>query len=324
MKCDITVAIIGTGFMGKKHAEVFDKIASKMILCSTDENTGRELSEQYGCSFYSDIDQMLDNERIDVVSVCLPTHLHCSVSKKVMERGINVLCEKPFASSAEEAEEMIECADRNGVKLMVAHCVRFTKSSEYLRRCVADERFGKLMSFNSWREGGKPKWSIGNWLMNVSFSGGAVRDVHVHDTDIIVGFLGVPTSVYTVGNDYMCRTVYNYGNGVAVSSSASWRDIAGIPREAGYEAVFEKGCVKKTNGGKIKVYVDNECFDPLESEEFSEFFDEDMYTNEIKYFCHCFISGEENTLCPVSDSLRTMRVSCVESRSLVNMTEEKI
>ena len=323
MKYDITVAIIGTGFMGRTHAAAFDKTVSKMILCSTDEEAGKALAEQYGCSFYNDIDEMLDKERIDAVSVCLPTHLHCSVSKKVMERGISVLCEKPFATSLEEAEEMVECSERNGVRLMIAHCVRFSKNAEYLRRCIADQRFGKLVYFNSWRNGERPKWSVGNWLMNTSISGGAVRDLHVHDTDVIVGFLGVPQSVYTVGNEYMCRTVYNYGDGSTVSASAGWRNVSGIPEERGYEAAFERGCIKRI-GDSVTVYVDNKSLEPLEKEEFSEFFTDDIYANEIKYFCHCLVSGEENTLCPVSDSLRTMRVSCAESRSLANMTEEKI
>ena len=323
MKYNLTAAIVGTGFMGKQYAEILCKLVDNIILCSTDEETGKALASQYGCKFYSDYDQMLQSETIDFVNICLPTHLHCSFSVKAMEKGINVLCEKPFASSESEALQMIRASEENRVLFMIAHCLRFSKEYEYLRRCISDGRFGKLLSFNSYRENPTPAWSVGNWLFNTAISGGIVRDLHVHDTDMIVGLLGAPEKVYTMGSEVVCRTVYNYGNGVAVSSSASWRSIDNIHNENGFDALFEKAFVKKTDGN-LTVHTSTDKFDPLENEEFSEFFEDNFYVNELKYFCHCLVTNEKPLLCLPTDSYKTIAVSCAESRSLEKKAEEPI
>ena len=323
MRYDLTAAILGSGFMGKEYIAKLSELVKNIIICTNDEETGKALAEQYGCKLYTNYDEMLENEKIDFVGVCLPTHLHCSFSKKAMEKGIAVLCEKPFASSEDEAMQMIRTAEENGVLLMIGHCVRFSKEYEYVRRCVEDKRFGKLLSFNSYRENPMPSWSVNNWLFNTALSGGIVRDLHVHDTDMIVGILGSPKSVYTTGSATTCRTVYGYGNGVTVSSSASWRNIHNIPTEKGYDALFEKAFVKNV-GGKLTVYADHEQYDPLENEEFSEFFQDGFYLNELKYFCHCLVNGEKPLLCLPSDSYKTIAVSCAESRSLEKHEAEAV
>lgn len=323
MRYHLTAAIVGTGFMGKQYAEILYELVENIILCSTDEETGKALASKYGCKFYSDYDQMLQNEAIDFVNICLPTHLHCSFSVKAMEKGISVLCEKPFAASEDEALQMIRASEENNVLFMIAHCLRFSKEYEYLRRCIADGRFGSLLSFNSYRENPTPVWSVGNWLFNTAISGGIVRDLHVHDTDMIVGLLGAPERVYTMGSEVVCRTVYNYGNGVAVSSSASWRSIDNIHTENGFDALFEKAFVKNVSG-TIMVHTSTDKFEPLASEEFSEFFEDNFYVNELKYFCHCLVNNEKPLLCPPSDSYKTIAVSCAESRSLAKRSEELI
>ena len=69
MKYNLTAAIVGTGFMGKQYAEILCKLVDNIILCSTDEETGKALASQYGCKFYSDYDQMLQSETIDFVNI---------------------------------------------------------------------------------------------------------------------------------------------------------------------------------------------------------------------------------------------------------------
>ena len=315
MKYDLTVAILGTGFMGKTYAKALDGLVSKMIFCSTDEDGGRALAEQYGSGFYTDYVELFEKEKVDYAAICLPTHLHCKASVAAMERGIAVLCEKPFANTEEEAKEMIKTAEDRGVLFMVAHCLRFSKGYEYLRRCISDGRFGKLLSVSTYREHKSPKWSVGNWLHNVALSGGVVKDAHIHDTDMIIGWLGEPKSVYTTGNYVSCRTTYNYGTDVSVSASASWRDVDTFKEEAGYDAHFERACVRERNY-KVIVYTDDESFDPFEREAFSDFFSKSIYENEINYFCHCLVNKEAPMLCPPEDSLKTIATNCAEFRSL--------
>ena len=164
-----------------------------------------------------------------------------------------------------------------------------------------------------------PKWSVGSWLANPALSGGVVRDTNIHDTDMIIGLFGAPKSVFTVGCDTLCRSVYTY-EGKAVLASASWRDVEGLPSERGIDVLFERGFIKN-RGSDITVYTQGDSFEPLEVDEFSEFFGENSIENEIKYFAHCVVSGEEPTLCPPEDSLVSIKVSCAQSESLKDSKE---
>ena len=319
MKYNFTAAVIGTGYMGKKHIAVLNETVENLIICGNDEATGKALAEEYNCKFYADYCEMFENEKIDVVSICLPTHLHCAASMKAMEYGINVLCEKPFASNADEAAQMLKLAEEKGVLFMIGHVARFSKKYEYIKRCVKDERFGKLTSFSAMREDGTPSWSIGNWLNNASLSGGVLRDLHVHDTDMIVGLLGAPKSVFSTGSDTVCRTLYKYDD-IAVLAGAAWRTIGKAPSHRSIDVVFEKAWIK-IRGNNLTVYVDNDSFEPLENEEFSEFFGENGVKNEIRYFCHCLANGEKPLLCMPSESLITMTVNTAEYNSLKNGSE---
>ena len=318
-KYNFTAAVIGTGYMGKKHLEALSNIAENIIVCGNDEATGKELSAQYGCKFYADYAEMFENEKLDLVSICLPTFLHYDATMKALEHGINVLCEKPFASNADEAAEMVALAEKKNLLLMIGHVVRFGKNYEYIRRCVKDNRFGKLISFNATREDGTPAWSVGNWLNNAALSGGVVRDLHIHDTDMIVGLLGIPKSVFTTGNDIICRTLYKYDDAVAYAGAA-FRPLGKVPSNRGIDIIFEKAWVK-IRGKNLTVYVDNDSFEPLENEEFSEFFGPIGVQNEINYFCHCLANGEKPLLCMPEDSFMTMKVNTAESESLKTGSE---
>ena len=90
-----------------------------------------------------------------------------------------------------------------------------------------------------------------------------------------------------------------------------------------YDVVFEKAFVKNL-GGRLTVHASHDQFEPLESEIFSEFFKDNFYVNELKYFCHCLVNNEKPLLCLPEDSYKTIAVSCAESRSMEKRSEEPI
>ncbi len=325
MKYNITVGVIGSGFMGKKHIAVLKDLVETVILCSADEEGGKALAEEYGCKFYNNYIEMFEAEKLDFVSVCLPTHLHYQAVMKAFEQGINVLCEKPFASSAEQAQEMVRVAKEKNLLLMVGHVVRFMKSYEYLKRCIKDERFGKMVSLELFRHGGMPSWSVGNWLADISRSGGALSDFHIHDTDMIINLLGSPKSVLTVGSMFASQTIYRYDEEIAVSASGSWRGAKSYPFTTGFEANFEVACIKYDIKNGLRLYTMDSETDPLTDEQFSEFYEsKNAVKNEIKYFCHCLTNKLQPELCPSEESLKTIIVNCAEVESLKMQKEIEI
>lgn len=313
MKYNLTAAVIGSGFMGKTHADVLKNVVENLIICSNDEENGKALAESTGAKFYGDYITMLENEQIDFVSICLPTHLHHYGVMEAAKRKINILCEKPFASNALQAKEMVDAAKENNVLLMVAQPLRFCMYYEYLRKVVKDKRFGKLISIDLYRHSSKPKWSVGNWLNDSEKSGGVICDLHIHETDITTSIFGIPQKVYTRVYKGICHSSFIYDNNKIINTSSSWQNVEDM-FEAGYDAVFENASIRHRDEC-ITVRIGNETFNPMDSENFSDVFGEDMYENEIRYFCKCLTEGTGTPLCPAEESSMIMKINEVEIKS---------
>ena len=307
-------AVIGTGYMGATHAAILCKLTDKLLICSADEATGKAMAKTYGGDFYADYIQMMDEGKPDFVSVCVPTFLHPPVVKAALERNIPVLCEKPFTLDADTAISLLNLAREKQVLLMVAHCLRFSRPYAYLKECISDGRFGPLRSLHMYRNSAKPGWSVGNWFANVARSGGIIRDLHIHDTDMAVNLLGAPKAVYTTGSDCGCCTVFSY-DGITVTADASWRNTPAFPFSAGFDAVFENACLVYEKD-ILTLYEGDNRTQPLETAVFSRVFSSaDMMENELRYFLYCVESGVSPDLCHPAETVQTMLVSCAQSRS---------
>ncbi len=312
----MNVGIVGSGFMGKTHIEAYKNCgAENLFVCDTNLENAEKLAKEFGGKAFSDFGEMLQNADLDAVSICVPTPLHAPLALTAIEKGVAVLCEKPFASTVEEADEMIKKAKEKSSPLMVAHCLRFMKPYVYLKQAIADGRFGKLLSLNMYRHSTMPLWSAGSWLSNMEKSGGAVVDLHVHETDIAIFLLGQPSTVTTVGNYEQCSTVYGY-DGVAVSAQASWRKIANYPFTSGYDANFE-GATVCFDGEKVTVFDGKEiCDTALEAEVYPEYIKSDnAYENEIRYFLSFAKTGKFE-YCPAEESFMSTKTVYAELESM--------
>ena len=107
------MGVIGLG-MGKYHVRNYQRYERSHVVALCDKNKAllKDVAEEFSIpNVYTDIDEMLDAHLdLDGVSVALPNHLHAPVTIKVLDKGINVLCEKPMAMNAKEAEEMLSAA----------------------------------------------------------------------------------------------------------------------------------------------------------------------------------------------------------------------
>ena len=107
MNNSLTAAIIGSGYIGKRHIAAYKSLGLKIVVCSNDIETGQKLAEEYNAKFYEDYHEMLQKEKLDLVSVCLPTYLHYDATMAALDSHVNVLCEKPFSLNSEEARKMV-------------------------------------------------------------------------------------------------------------------------------------------------------------------------------------------------------------------------
>jgi predicted dehydrogenase len=171
----LNAAVIGSGIMGKLHLRVYSKLPNVNLVAVADTNDeNRNLAmNKYNINGYKDYKEMLEKEKLDIVSIAAPTHLHKQIACDVLNKKINALVEKPLALTYDDGKAVIEAAKKNNVKLMVGHIERFNPAVEIVKRNIADS---KIVSMNITRVGPFPPR-----MNNV----GVIKDIGVHDIDLI-------------------------------------------------------------------------------------------------------------------------------------------
>ena len=180
----LKVGIVGMGGMGRYHARRYPQIPNARITAIADIVPERldadnvvqiNLSAGTGVFDFSDVARysegldLIKDADVDVVDICLPTYLHAEYSIAAMEAGHHVICEKPMALTAEDAERMAVASERTGRLLMVAQVVRFWPEFEFLREQIEAQTYGALLSLNMRRVGSRPGWSPDNWFLKPGF-----------------------------------------------------------------------------------------------------------------------------------------------------------
>lgn len=189
----IKVAVIGCGSIAT-HRHLPECAANENVeitaVCDVVGERAREAAVKYQAKAYTDYKTLLKEECIDAVSVCLPNYLHAPVSIDALNAGMHVLCEKPMATSIEEADKMIEAAERNGKKLMIGHNQRFVASHRKAKELIESGAIGNVYSFRTaFGHGGPEGWSADgkeSWFFKKDEAFiGAMGDLGVHKADLV-------------------------------------------------------------------------------------------------------------------------------------------
>lgn len=123
----LRVAIVGCGGMGGVHFDIYKRLADVEVVALVDIRIEKALEKAQGTSIrvYTDINEMLKQEKVDIVDLCTPSYLHKDLAITAMKNGCHVLCEKPMALSSQDALEMNRVSELNQVYYMTAHVIRF-------------------------------------------------------------------------------------------------------------------------------------------------------------------------------------------------------
>jgi UDP-N-acetylglucosamine 3-dehydrogenase len=176
----LKVAVVGAGSMGMNHLRVlrdFDDERVELVgVAEPHEPNLQHAMRRFHVAGFADYRQMARETMPDLVAVVAPTHLHFAVASYLLERGINVLLEKPMTSSVEEAEALIQLASMRGAKLAIGHVERFNPAViEVKRRLVAGE-LGQVFHLHARRLGPFPPR-----IRDV----GVTLDLATHDIDVM-------------------------------------------------------------------------------------------------------------------------------------------
>jgi predicted dehydrogenase len=161
-------AVVGAGWFGRAHVRNFDDLSKLMAICDKNEEKLQQLSAQYdGVNIYTDVDDLIKNEDLDAVSIVTPPKLIPSLSKQFVEKGIDVLMEKPMALRLDDLDQFKKY---DNVRIMPGFIELFNPAFEKLLTKINE--IGEIISIASKRVGLYPKRE---WDM------GVILDLSIHD-----------------------------------------------------------------------------------------------------------------------------------------------
>ncbi|MCB9454269.1 MAG: Gfo/Idh/MocA family oxidoreductase [Anaerolineaceae bacterium] len=188
------VGIVGAGFMGRVHAAGWMKTPAQIAgIYSIDRDGAAQLARTVNGQVYDDLDALIRD--VDVVDICVPTHLHHDMTLRAAAAGKDVVCEKPLARTIEQAQAMIAACEQAGVKLLVGHVVRFFPQYALAKTAVDRGDVGNVGVVRLTRCSFQPRGTSG-WFMDTAKSGGMMLDLMIHDFDYARWVAGEVKSVF--------------------------------------------------------------------------------------------------------------------------------
>ena len=220
-KRKLRVGIIGCGVMGQNHIRTYKNIEHVELVGIADinEELVTETANIYNTKGYTDYEDLLC-EKLDIISIAVPTLLHKEVALKSIETGANILIEKPIADTVENAREIVSAAKNKNVKLMVGHIERFNPAVSEFKNIISSGTLGNLSSISSRRVGPYPKRG---------YDVGVILDLGTHDIDIISYLYDHRVNdVYAVAGRYIhpfedhASLMIRFSNGCAGIIETNW------------------------------------------------------------------------------------------------------
>lgn len=150
----IRMGIIGYGYWGPQITRNFHALddCEVALVCDQNPKSLRRVQQMYpAVAVTTDCRELTTSPAIDAVAVVTPVWTHYELAKAALENGKHVFVEKPFTSTAAQAEELIELAARNGLQIMVDHTFLFTGAVRKIRQLIDEGALGKLYYYDSTR-----------------------------------------------------------------------------------------------------------------------------------------------------------------------------
>lgn len=236
----INVGIIGYGFMGQTHAKAYQNAQRDGYPCrvvaiadtslksienipsSGNIEPSERAIDYSGITLIPDAQGVIEHPDIDLVSICTHTDTHVEIAVKALNVDKHVLVEKPISIKPQEVERLASAARKSSCICIPAMCMRFWPAWMKVREIISSNQYGAVRSAVFHRLGSRPNWAA-EFYADETRSGGALYDLHIHDTDFIVHCFGVPDSVTTSGDGLHLSTIYHYKDSpIHVLAHAAW------------------------------------------------------------------------------------------------------
>lgn len=195
------IAILGCGKVAHLHAKAVKNLKNANLagVWSRSEDTAKTFANQYNVPFFTEIEQLVKLEKIDLAIVCTPHPFHLAPVLEAAAAGANILVEKPLASTLEDSDKIIEACKTAGVKLGVISQRRWYEPVKRVKEAIVKGKIGKpvfgTINMLGWRD--KAYYDADEWRGTWQMEGGGVLvNQAPHQLDILLWFMGEIDEVY--------------------------------------------------------------------------------------------------------------------------------
>lgn len=214
MSKQLKLGVIGVGYLGQIHARIYHEMPNVDLVCVADTNTenAEKIAAQYDCQAESNYLSLID--KVDAVSIVVPTSLHFDIAQPFLEAGIPTLLEKPIAATVQEARKLVEIAAQNDAPLLIGHLERYNPAWLEVFQQVANPRYIEVHRLGTFVER----------ATDVD----VITDLMIHDLDLVLAMVDEePETVDAIGSSVVTDHVdianvrLGFASGVVANITAS-------------------------------------------------------------------------------------------------------
>lgn len=313
----LKIGVVGLGLQGQRHARGFYKMPLVQLagVCDINRERGEALAKELGSTYYSDLQDMLDNSGIDAIDISLPDNMHLEAIRASIKAGKHILVEKPMASKLEDCREICKLLEGYDKVFTIGHILRFDARYAGARQAVADGKIGRPTTFYTRRNS-----PIAGPLHYKGFTDLSMH-VMVHDIDAMQWILD-SRIVSVFAKKSGCRLAeYNmtdsitalmtFENGTVGAMEACWilpNAVAGSIDDK-MEIIGTEGVIYTDSCDKGITIVDQSRQDAPDSRHWPDLNGEvsGALYEELTDFVNCIIRGKPSMITP-QDGLSTIQV----------------
>ena len=328
----VNVAVVGLGSMGTAHIKAYQQIPEARIVAlyahvrlpvngvladvsgnaasSDGINLGKKIK------VYRQLEDLLADADVELVDLCVPTPMHAPQAIASLRAGKHVVCEKPLARTSTLAREIIKAGKTAKGFFMPAMCMRFWPGWAWLKELAKNNTYGKILAARFRRVSAPPGWSRDCYFKG-SDSGGALLDLHIHDTDFVQFLFGRPTSVFSTGQSRFSGAIdhvvtqYRVSGGATVYAEGSWLMTQGFGMS--YTVIFERATLDFDSArGADALRLDEEG----QPSRMVKCEGMDGYEGELRHMIESILSGKPPSIVTAQDGLSAVEICEAEEKSV--------
>ena len=330
----LKVGVIGLGSMGSTHLDIYSQISEVEVVALADPKKNRldgsskaegNISGQaqgsvvgFEAKQYLDGMDLIDDPDIELVDICVGTNLHFVFVEAALAKGKHVLVEKPLARTYDEAKKIVELALNSSTNIMSAMCLRYWPAWVWLKKVIDNKKYGRCLSLTCKRQTSHPP---GTFYSNDDECGGALLDLHVHDTDFINYCFGMPKAVFSQGykgpsggiDHVATHYIYDQSqNAPLVTAEGTWTMQEGYGFNMSYTANFEKATACYLLDDEETLTLFRSSYEPEIIK-----LDEGMgYEFEIRSFVDEILRGEKSDMTLLNQAAKSIAIIEAEQVSI--------